>query len=706
MLKTSGVITDWDSHRQTIGAAQGKGILPTSSATDILQIGGREIEATICDVGNITVFISSYDAGVSCTETPEEITGNSGTIARLREIRGKAAQLLGRCSDWKSVDTESPMLPLVALVSPDQKGEGHVSARLILDNKCHESMAGTGAICMAACSRVPSSVVNRLMTKTALADSTFKIRHALGVMPVTVLMEIPTTDKAPEPVFQTLSFVRTSRRIMTGSLHIPDEFIQEGVVAHPEVTNHAQDNEDHKEGESITETLCNFVAKTTFDTLQPHLVPKLTELLLDHIGIASSAAFNSESSAAFMAGIQSLNGTGGGATVYTKGKSFSPPFAALLNGSFAHTFDFDDTMAAGVLHPGVAVIPAALAASEATGASGRELLTGLAVGYEVACRIGRALGTGGYSRGFHNTGTAGILGAVAAVSSIRGLSATQVEDAFGLAVSKAAGSMQYLDNGSWNKRLHPGFAAHDSFLCVSLAESGVVGASRSIEGEYGFLHAYSDNANPAGVLPGLGTEWIFTATALKPFPACRMTHTAIDVTARVAAEQEVSGIVPKKIAVRLSPPCYRIVGVPSENKRYPRTTVDAQFSIYYQIAVAWLFGCDVGWAAYDKEKMEDPTIRDICARIDVSSDEDMVDLEVRMTFFGLGDGAEREERMVHPLGEKENPFSRERVRAKFVGLATPVFGSDGAEEIVRAVNDLTGIGARDLMSLLEAPSAH
>ncbi|SPO07051.1 uncharacterized protein DNG_09745 [Cephalotrichum gorgonifer] len=690
-------------YSKTIGAAHNKGILPTSNVVDVLRLEGREIEATICDVGNITVFISAEDVDLTGSELPDDITGDEEVITRLREVRGRAAQLLSRCTDWRNVDKESPMLPMVAMVSPSPTAQGHVSGRLILDNRCHDSMAGTGAICMAACSRVPGSVVHKLMDEDTLADPTFKICHALGIMPVTVILEQTAGVKYfVEPVFRTLSFVRTARRIMTGSLHIPEGLVDEIGIYMPEAgATPEMEPQDPEETENITEALCSFVATTTFDSIPPLLVPKMVDLLIDHIGVAASASFKSESGDAFLKAIRALNGSDGSATVYAKGKSFSPQYAALLNGAYAHTFDFDDTMAAAVLHPGAAVIPAALAAAEASGATGKTLITAIGVGYEVACRLGRALGMGGYSRGFHNTGTAGIFGAVAAISSIKALPASQVENAFGLAGSKSSGSMQYLHNGSWNKRLHPGFAAHDAFLCVSLAEAGVVGASQSIEGEYGFLHAYSDSANPVDVCKGLGKEWIFTSTSLKPFPGCRMTHTAVEITARVAAEEKGEGLVPERISVRLSPPCYNIVGTPSANKRHPRTVVDAQFSIYYQIAATWMFGCDLGWEVYSDEKMADVRVAELCDRIEVVSDEEVKDLDVRMEFSGVGGNGLRKESMVHPLGEEENPFSSERVQAKFFGLATPVYGSARAEQIVRAVDCLVDTRADDLMKLLE-----
>ena len=124
-------------------------------------------------------------------------------------------------------------------------------------------------------------------------------------------------------------------------------------------------------------------------------------------------------------------------------------------------------------------------------ASSENFMLAVCVAYEVTCRLSREIGTYSYDRGFHNTGTAGIFGAVAAISVLKKLPAEKVEMAFGIAGSKAAGSLQFLENGSWNKRLNPGFAVHDAFMCVGLAEASVIGATKIFEGKMGFLKGYS-----------------------------------------------------------------------------------------------------------------------------------------------------------------------------------------------------------------------
>lgn len=650
---------------------------------------------TICDVANLIVYTAAKDVGLSGGESTAEMNSPT-TISKLKEVRGKAAKILGRCTDWTKVDEESPFMPMVVVVAPDPSGKGHLQARLILDNKCHDSMAGTGAVCTAACSRIGGSIVNQQLSDEQKDQDTLEIHHPLGIMPAAVMVKKPVQD--PKFVqFETLSFVRTARRIMTGELHLPSELEVPQTDDKP-VNGVSVPRNTEQETKSDTDELSSFVATTSFDSLSSDLITKLKDLVLDHIGVAASAAVTAESSDPFLTAIQGLDNGGGTSTVYGKGRKLSPRNAALLNGAFSHSFDFDDTLAVGASHPGASVIPAALAQAEASNASGRDLLVALAVGYEIVSRLSRALGDGAYPRGFHNTSTAGIFGAVAAIAKIKDLSETQVSNSFGLAGSKAAGTMQFLDNGSWNKRLHPGFAAHDAFMCVALAEAGVTGASNIFEGKWGFLHAYSDSPRLEGLTDGLGNQWLFTATALKPYPACRMTHSAIEIAARVSADNSPARM-PKRIAVRLSPACYNIVGVPSPNKRHPKTTVDAQFSIYYQVAVAWIYGADLGWAAYEAAKMNDKDVADLCDMIEVVSDKDVLNLETRMVFDLEGQDT-IEERLIYPLGEQENPFDGDKVRRKFRSLAEPVYGVDATKSIMELISGLDNVSTQDIMKLL------
>ena len=446
-----------------------------------------------------------------------------------------------------------------------------------------------------------------------------------------------------------------------------------------------------------TKIVAKFVTDVKPEDLSAPIKLKLKELLLDYVGVAAAASTGADSTDAILRGIMNFDSTPGSNTVFNMGQKYTPRVAALLNGALSHSFDFDDTFAPGCLHPGTAIISATLAEAELINSNTAAVLTALAVGYEVVCRIAMQLADGSYKRGFHNTATAGIFGCISAIGSLRGSSAFTVEMAFGLAASKAAGSMQFLENGSWNKRLHPGFAAYDAFLCLSLAEAGVVGAEKCLEGRFGIFHAYSCREPDLELLvKDLKKQWFFTGTALKPFAACRMTHGAIDLASDLATSIGRDGV--ESITVTIRDGCWNIVGVPSSNKIHPQNIVDAQFSMYYQVAVAWLYGAGAGWSVY--EKLGDSQVDALAGKITVVGSSEIDGLETTMTVKWVN-GTSKSVSLHRPLGEPSNPFTKDRVDEKFLGLVVPIYGGFLANQIRETIDDFENHSISELMSLVK-----
>lgn len=451
---------------------------------------------------------------------------------------------------------------------------------------------------------------------------------------------------------------------------------------------------------SPTKAFAHFVATFGPSSVPDEVTETLKKLVLDYIGVSIGGVSYADSTPAFLAALKKLSvGESGNSTIFGNGSTFTQSTASLLNGAFSHSLDFDDTYAPGPLHPGVTVITAALAEAENRPDLERgHLLAALAVGYETVCRVSKAAGVGGYAAGFHNTATCGIFGAVAAISNLRGLSVEEVENAFGLAVSKASGSMQYLENGSWNKRLHAGFAAADALLCVKLAEAGVVGASEAIEGRNGFLNSYAEDADfSALAVHDLGERWELVVTAVKPFPACRMTHGQIEMAAEIGRVARDEGKEVVRMVVGLPKPCFGIVGAPMPNKIHPETVVDAQFSSYYQTATSYLYGLDLGWAVY--EKRDDPAVKELCSKITVEVDESLKSFGSTLK-VEWSDGTDVKKDCMLPLGEKERPIDWQGVKAKFKRLYVPAHGEDAAAKVAALVANSEDLNVKDLMEIL------
>src|SRR5207253_160892 len=236
-----------------------------------------------------------------------------------------------------------------------------------------------------------------------------------------------------------------------------------------------------------TATLAAYVANLKFEDIPHQVLERAKVLTLDFLGSAMRARRDAESTASLLGMLEALALDGkGGSTVFGDSKTWTPAVAALLNGALGHSLDFDDTHADSSLHPSAPVVPAAFAVGEMVGASGRDVLTAIVAGYEVCCRLGNALDpTSHYARGFHPTATAGTYGAAAAAGKLFGLSKDQIISAFGVSGSQAAGSLQFLVNGAWNKRYQVGAAAMNGVISATLARNDLVGSSESSEGKQG-----------------------------------------------------------------------------------------------------------------------------------------------------------------------------------------------------------------------------
>ncbi|NLT53266.1 MAG: MmgE/PrpD family protein, partial [Actinomycetales bacterium] len=213
------------------------------------------------------------------------------------------------------------------------------------------------------------------------------------------------------------------------------------------------------------------------------------------------------------------------ATAIGTGLRLPAPSAALLNGTLAHSLDFDDTHLPSVLHPSSSVVPAALAAGEAAGATGAQVLDAAGVGIEVAVR----LGMGGYDeelgnseffeRGLHATSITGTVGAAVAAAMLSGLDADGIAHAAGIACSMGAGLLEANRTGGTVKRIHCGWAAHAGVTAAQMARHGLTGPPTVIEGRFGFLYAHCGERSDAdAVVDRLGEHWELPGIFFKPYP--------------------------------------------------------------------------------------------------------------------------------------------------------------------------------------------
>jgi len=323
-------------------------------------------------------------------------------------------------------------------------------------------------------------------------------------------------------------------------------------------------------------------------------------------------------------------------------------------------------------------------------------------GYEVQIRLSIALNpTDHYNRGFHPTATCGVFGAAAAAARVLGLTAEEVAHAFGLCGSQAAGSMQFLVDGAWNKPYHTGYAAMGGLIAATMAAEGFRGAVEALEGKAGFLRAYAPNPSPEAAVAGLGETYETMDIAVKPYPSCRYGHAAMDALIALRAANELDFRDVESVEVGLPRTGWNIIGDPEQEKQRPRNYVDGQFSMPFVAAVALREG-GMGWDDYARHLGDAETLA-LCRRI-----HSVVDPQVEAEFPAHMSGVARvrtgagdfEKLVVVARGEPENFLNDAEMRAKFDDLVGPYLEPSDRDRLAAALLGMNGdTDVRKLLAL-------
>lgn len=449
---------------------------------------------------------------------------------------------------------------------------------------------------------------------------------------------------------------------------------------------------------TVLQEVSRFAAKVRDGGISPDILHDAQRRVTDIIGIALAA---SGMEPARIVG-ELVDAWGGAEQASAIGRNSRYPAAgaALLNGTLAHALDYDDTHLPSVLHPSAAVVPAALAAAEAAGASGRRLLAAVAAGDELVVRVGMAgydpeLGNSiFFEKGLHATSIAGTLGAALAAAMVFGLGEEEIGHAVAISASMGAGLLEANRTGGTVKRVHCGWAAHAGVAAAELARHGLTGPPTVFEGRFGFLQAFlDDRADTEAIVQGLGEEWEVPRIFFKPYPANHFTHAGIDAAIKLREEGlDVSEI--EDIELGVASPTLRTIAQPAEEKARPRTGYAAQFSGPFTVATALVGGGGLGVYLdnFTDEDVKDPVKLDLASKVRCVPDEECdrifpnqfpAVLRVR-----LGSGEVREARVTHNRGGPQNPLSDEELEAKFRANAERTLPMEHVDELRAALRSL------------------
>lgn len=441
---------------------------------------------------------------------------------------------------------------------------------------------------------------------------------------------------------------------------------------------------------AATRVLARRTAGLTFADLPTPVVERAKACLLDWIGSALCGSTSPTATLALGA-VRQLAGRGSATLVGAR--QAAPPFgAAFYNGAVAAVDEIDDVHEEASLHPGIVVIPAALAMAQGQGASGRRLLTAVVAGYDIVVRVARAAGPSHYAY-WHTTGTCGTFGAASAAGSILGLDASAMTMALGLAGTQAAGLWESLNGeATMAKHLHSAKAASSGVLAALLAREGFRGSPTILEGPKGFLAAASQAAPEElkRLTAGYGRPFLITRNFFKRYACCRASFEGIEVIERLRQADRVALEAIRRIGVTMKPQRLWLVRNPNPGRAF-----EAKFSLPFCMALMAQKG-RVSAGDFTAAKRRDPAIRRFMQKIALVADP-ACPVKARIEIqFGGG---------TPPLVAEPVCRSPEipALKEKFVETLTPLLPRPRIERLLATVDRLDRMASLAELSRLLAP---
>ena len=420
----------------------------------------------------------------------------------------------------------------------------------------------------------------------------------------------------------------------------------------------------------ITRILAEFVATHASRGWSDAVEHEAHRTFLNWVGCAVGAARHPTIEAA-LAAVQEL-GPSAQATLLGRSERVDIASAAMLNGISSHTFDFDDTHLKTIIHPAGPVASAALALAEHHGASGRQLIDALVLGIDVACRAGNMIYPDHYDRGWHITGSTGMLGAAAACARLLGLDAARTTMALGIAASQPIGVREQF--GSMTKPFHPGGAARAGLMAALMAKHGYTSSARAIEAPRGLAQTYSTKHAWHEITDELGQRFEISFNSYKPFACGIVIHPSIDGCVELRNAHALRAADIARVALRVHPLVLELTG-----KKAPRSGLEAKFSVYHACAAGLLFG-QAGETEFSDEivaRADVIALRDrVHAEVDAAIDEAAADVTIT-----LNDGRTLHRRIEHAIGSLQRPMTDADLARKFHGLVDPVLGAARADRL-------------------------
>jgi 2-methylcitrate dehydratase PrpD len=431
----------------------------------------------------------------------------------------------------------------------------------------------------------------------------------------------------------------------------------------------------------ITRILAEFVVQRRAGDFPPAVVHEAHRTLLNWLGCAIGAAHH-PTLLAGLAAVQEL-APSAQASVLGRAERVDMASAALLNGIASHTFDFDDTHLKTIIHPAGPVASAALALAEHLGSSGAALVDALILGIDVSCRVGNMIYPEHYDRGWHITGSTGMLGAAAACARLIGLDVERTTMALGIAASQPVGVREQF--GSMTKPFHPGAAARAGLTSALMAKHGFTASPRAIEAPRGIAQTYSTKCAWHEITDELGERFEISFNTYKPFACGIVIHPSIDGCVQLRNAHDLKAADIERVDLRVHSLVKELTG-----KTSPRTGLEGKFSVFHACAAGLMFG-RAGEHEFSDAIVARPDVVALRDKVRIAVDDGIDEAAADVTVITRG-GRRHHVRVEHAIGSLERPMTDADLEAKFHGLVDPVLGVHKADAIVQDAMALAQAG--------------
>lgn len=440
----------------------------------------------------------------------------------------------------------------------------------------------------------------------------------------------------------------------------------------------------------LSSQLARWAAALRYEDLPADVIESTKLRVLDVIGLCLAGAETPFGGATRAAQVDMSSP--GPATVLGFGDRVGVAAAAFVNGALSQALEFDDTHNESIVHMSSPAVAAALALGEVRGASGRDLITAIALGNEISCRVGSVSSGELHKRGFHPTGLFATFGAAYLAGKLLGLDAEAMARAAGIAGSFASGLLECWVDGTQTKFLHPGWSAQSGIHAAFLARNGVTGPAQVFEGRWGLFASHVQAADAhrdfTRIETGLGTHWESRNASFKPYPAAHVIHPYITAALRLREQ----GVRANDIVRVDCPVTGFIVGIvcePTTEKFAPATDSHGRVSLQYSIAETIVRG-SLGKSAYSAESLRNPDILALARKVHYHVDPSYPGPgrfkgAVKVTFT---DGRVLEEIEEYNRGSAENPMTYAELRAKFDENAATFLTAQQRERVAATVSQL------------------